>query len=261
MKLRSRQQSGQGMTEFVIVTPVMLLLVLGALQFTFIYNAKSVLTYATFMAARAGALNNADPQQKAYALAAHHAALYAASPDSSAMMQARACVIDEINAGAVQLEILNPTVAEFSESYATDLDGFDAIPNDNLMYRNPNNAVPIQDANLLKIRVTYCHRMIVPFVDQTILTLLSLAPVSDPGVPHINRLGQFVGGAEAQNMLAGGGFRAVCLQTFNRLPISAEATIRMQSPAILTTDPINLTTPITNKCGRDLGPPFPAPGP
>jgi len=47
------------MVEFLIVLPVMLLLVMGILQFAFIYQAKITLNYAAFQTARAGSLNNA----------------------------------------------------------------------------------------------------------------------------------------------------------------------------------------------------------
>ncbi|MEM7540164.1 MAG: TadE/TadG family type IV pilus assembly protein [Pseudomonadota bacterium] len=238
------------MTEFIIVLPVLLLLTLGALQFTFIYNVKTVLTYATFQAARAGALNNADPNEMAYALAGHLAAIYTSRANAQAQREARACVIQEINQGMLDLEILNPTAGDFGESYATKIDTYDAIPNDNLMYRETTGGTPIQEANLLKIRVTYCHRMIVPFVNRSILSLLTLAPTSSGTRNDQMDLMSGVGGPAAIGTPTN--FRRTCLVTHNRLPISAEATIRMQSPAILVTDPINLWTPTTITCNRTL---------
>ena len=50
---------GQAMVEFGIIVFVLLLLILGTLQFAFIYHAKIQLNYAAFETARAGALNNA----------------------------------------------------------------------------------------------------------------------------------------------------------------------------------------------------------
>jgi len=51
-----RDQAGQAMTEFVIAFPVLLLLVLAIIQLALLYNAKQVVTYASFMAARSAAV-------------------------------------------------------------------------------------------------------------------------------------------------------------------------------------------------------------
>ena len=50
---------GQAMVEFIIVIPVLILLVFGTVQIGLIYSAKTTLNYATFQAARLGAVNNA----------------------------------------------------------------------------------------------------------------------------------------------------------------------------------------------------------
>jgi len=47
------------LVEFVVVTPALLLLGLGGFQGVMAYNAKSVLDYATFEAARKGAVTHA----------------------------------------------------------------------------------------------------------------------------------------------------------------------------------------------------------
>jgi len=52
-------QSGASLTEFIIITPVALLLMLSILQFALVYMAKSTLNNATFMAARQGAVQGA----------------------------------------------------------------------------------------------------------------------------------------------------------------------------------------------------------
>lgn len=59
-RLRSLQTSGgQSMVEFTIVVIPLLLLILGAIQFALIYNAKITLNYAAFETARAGSLTGA----------------------------------------------------------------------------------------------------------------------------------------------------------------------------------------------------------
>lgn len=67
---------GASTVEFAIATPVFLLLALGAFQWLQIYQAKMTLNHATFMAARAGSLNNGDVEVMQGALAQYLAPLY-----------------------------------------------------------------------------------------------------------------------------------------------------------------------------------------
>ena len=54
--LRSRRgQRGQGMVEFAIIVPVFLLLLMGMLEFGFVFTHNLSLEYATREGARAGA--------------------------------------------------------------------------------------------------------------------------------------------------------------------------------------------------------------
>lgn len=69
----------QAMVEFLIVLPVMLLLVMGILQFSFIYQAKISLNYATFQTVRSGTLNNASVEAMQSAFASNMAPLYTTS--------------------------------------------------------------------------------------------------------------------------------------------------------------------------------------
>lgn len=71
--------NAQAMVEFLIVLPVMLLLVMGILQFAFIYQAKSTLNYAAFQTARSGSINNASLEDMEMAFASNMAPLYATS--------------------------------------------------------------------------------------------------------------------------------------------------------------------------------------
>ena len=54
-----RVQTGGGLVEFVIMAPTLLALSLAMLQTGLVFHAKSSLNYATFEAARAGALTHA----------------------------------------------------------------------------------------------------------------------------------------------------------------------------------------------------------
>lgn len=73
------RQSAQAMVEFVIILPVMLTLILAIIQFGLIYRAKVTLNYATFQAARAGTLNNANMADMELSFASNMAPMYTTS--------------------------------------------------------------------------------------------------------------------------------------------------------------------------------------
>jgi hypothetical protein len=231
------QHQGQAMVESLVVLPVILLLLLGIIQFGLIYNAKTILNYATFEAARAGALNHADRQAIEFALARGLAGLYtsiekpasggniwdktkAAYRDVETLKKARMRVLDEDMKDFVCIERINPTGAAF-DAYGIKGEigtykNQTLIPNDHLLYRSAvvkgAAGVSIQDANLLKLRITYCYPMAVPMVSNVIKKLYGLGQ-QPSGQP-----------------LEAGSFRKNCLK-HDRMPIVAQATIRMQTAA------------------------------
>ena len=165
---------GQSMVEFLIVLPSLLLIVLGILQFSLMYQARNLLNHATFIGARQGALSGGDMTSIKDGVASAMAPLFmrvslTSSPAMSDVVKARLISTIEIfNLNTALIEILNPTPDVFNKH---NLNG--AIPNDNLMYRSTASADggSIQDANLLKIQVTYCFKLVVPFVNQLIYGL------------------------------------------------------------------------------------------
>lgn len=222
------------MAETTIILAVMLLLILGAIQFALIYRAKVTLNYATFEATRAGALNYGSRRAVEFALARGLAPIYTAIRPGESMFDkvdtvkdARDKVMEEIDGAAggdyVCIQRLNPTGEAFVAHGITDPTGTFSdpiIPNDNLTYRSTDtegSQVSIQDANLLKIKVTYCHRMIVPFISQLVKNLmLGAADPADvpPGwtTPHLST------------------FKRRCFAD-NRFPIESTGIVRMQTPA------------------------------
>lgn len=234
----SNRMRGQAMTEYIIILPVLLLLILGIIQFGLIYQAKTTINLATFEAARAGALNNARRSAIQAAFARGMAPLYTGSlgEDDSlarnrAVQRARDRVkaelpetLDDLDESFVCIERINPTEAAFQDyaSAATN----NMIPADHLLWRvatpGAQSGLSIQDANLLKIRVTYCYPMIVPLVGRTISSLM-LNTYTDL------RTGE---AEDTSGVLdAGGSFRRRCWAE-QRIPIVSTATVRMQTPAI-----------------------------
>lgn len=67
---------GQAMVEFIVIASVLLLLIMGTIQFAMIYQAKITLNYAAFETARAGSLNSARMWAMELAFARAMAPLY-----------------------------------------------------------------------------------------------------------------------------------------------------------------------------------------
>ncbi len=281
-----RSRKGQSMVEFVIVAPTILFLILGAIQIGLIYQAKATLNLATFHAARAGALHNADKDKIKKGLIEGLSPLYTFGTsfqdqiDGYALAkgevegtQARAVVVGsasppsstgnlldpwnpvgghaptQTTGAASIIEVLNPPATAFNltdhgiqatyvrhrfGSFVTHQVGalsqgnpwtafagrliqetisstneYRVIPNDNLMYRSsakkPVSQINIQDANLLKIKVTFGYHLFIPFANTVIISLVRLADTT----------GQYSAFHDAQ-----------------RLPLTAFATVRMQTDAI-----------------------------
>ncbi len=223
-----RRQPGQSMVEFIIVTPVMFLLVFGAIQFALLYQAKTTLNYATFEAARAGALNSAQTGAMQNAFARAMAAMYmdiSEDPGVDRTAAARDLVRAEITGSDTdpafaEFQLINPSDDSFRD-HGIDVDGTCQIPSDNLMYRDAAvkgaSQQTVQDANLLKLRVVYCYPLHVPFIDRMLTTILTQLP--DDMCPHC--IGTYGSGDSIER---------TCL-TNNRFPLNAQAIVRLQSPA------------------------------
>ncbi len=218
-----RQNKGQSMVEFIIVTPIVLLLLFGALQFAFLYHAKTLLNYAAFEAARTGAVSNARVSEMENAFARSMAAIHTHNPTSDDVMCAREIVYKEIESGFVRIKVINPDPDSniFTELDDGSVDGDLVIPNNNLMYRSAvsTTGLSIQDANLLKIRVSYCYPLYVPYINRVLGIMLT--NVESPSCPGCT--GSFT---------STGSFERACLDN-GRFPLHAQAIVRMQSPAML----------------------------
>ena len=215
-----KHNTGQSMVEFIIVTPVVLLLLFGALQFALIYHAKTLLNYAAFEAARFGAVSNGRMSEMENAFARAMAAIHTHNPTSDDVMCAREIVYREIEAGFVNIEILNPPSDAFEALDDESDENTYVIPNDNLMYRNSetDDGLTIQDANLLKIRASYCYPLYVPYINRVLGILLT------------NDKSETCPGCTG-SITSTDSFEYGCLEN-GRFPIHSQAIVRMQSPAM-----------------------------
>ena len=270
-----RRSSGQTIVEYIIIFPVLLILILGAIQIALIYQAKFTLNYAAFMGARQGALKNANLNSIKDGVAAGMTPLFmrwdgTGAPGLADLTKARVIsTIEVFNPLTARVEIISPTAAAFSVLAG----GGSEIPNDNLMYRSGSgDGMTIQDANLLKIRVTYCVKLVVPFVNRMIYSLVNgiqglknlsheffYSPTSPaPTTPNMctqisdlyagirQEINGITGGSSVPGMstvqgLANGfidslptTFPTIPVLNWNvggmRIPVTAEAIVRMQSP-------------------------------
>lgn len=190
-RLTWRAQRGQSATEFVIVVPVLLLVILGALQLGLLYRAKSALNLATFQAARVGAMHYGRESEMLSELANGLTALYAKDTSWNELMDGRDRARAVVQTYA-RLRVINPP-AQFHAQ---------RISNDRLRYQTGVQAgLSVQDLNLLKIQVVYCHPLQVPLVATTLQTLLA---------PRFT------------------GLELDCLKA-QRMPLTSSAVVRMQT--------------------------------
>lgn len=252
------------MVEFLIIYPTLLLLILGGFQFALIYQAKSTLNYATFMAARQGALKNGKMLSIKDGLAGGMTPLFASTRDDYGdFFKARVIAAVEVfNPLNTRIDVLSPT-ADAYNAHKADSESGTEIPNDNLMYRptTVKGGLSVQDANLLTIQVTYCTRLIVPIVNKVIYSLyfgfvgeevLAATYYSEADVPtnlagkrcaDINDQVQSLVNLVNSYIPSGLGISLPSMPAIPttipgidwniggyRIPITAKATVRMQSP-------------------------------
>jgi hypothetical protein len=212
-----QRQQGAAAIEAIIVSAVLIPLVLAGLQIALAYNAKSVLNYATFEAARAGAVQHGAAQPMKEALARHLLPLYGGGTDAQALAVSYAKTwadlklpvsASSLSGAGLKLDILSPTKEAFDDFGFDASKGVRALPNSHLKYRDTSvgrtSGVSIQDANLLKIKVTYGYRLFVPLANKMIARTLTWADPANAAYYESDP---------------------------PRLPIQATATVRMQSPA------------------------------
>jgi hypothetical protein len=235
----SREQGGQSAIEYLIVFPMLIMLLLGSIQWALIYQARSVVNHATLLAAREGATNNGKGFAMRNAFGAGIAPLYATEPSDSEYLQAvLRATFDAQNPVITRLKVVNPTEDVFRDFEQAKLNGNGGteIPNDTLQYRNTSvgtrSQISIQDANILHLRVTYCYRMYVPVVNNVISTVANALWSFDDSLQAHGMSDPFgIGGDEGDFQVPWNDpCNLVALKREPRIRITSEAVVRMQSP-------------------------------
>ncbi len=222
------RQRGAGLAEFVVVAPTLLAMALATLQYGLVFHAKSNLNYASFEAARAGAVGHADPAGIRRALLRAMTPYYGGGRTAAELAGSAARATADLRQ-ALRIEILSPTRESFDDYYSADAAraiGTSArvIPSTNLAHRScpvdrphcdndparNRSGQTLADANLLKLRVTY-------------------------GIPPSKQVplaGRFFNWAvQTMNPADADAFRAALLAD-GRIPLVSHVTLRMQSDAV-----------------------------
>lgn len=233
-RARAHAQGGLAMVEFVVVGPILTLIGLTILQFAMLFFAKNQINHASFMAARAGSMGNAniDTVKAAYANAL--IPLYGGGTNAAELAEARLKALSAANAS--QIELLNPTAESFRDwndpklqaKYGTGSKR--VIPNANLAFKDqtvkPNSGQSIQDANLIKLRILHSYEPRIPLARTVFSAYLKAAdPGNDPVYTAMVRDG--------------------------RIPVVVNVTMHMQSDAIEGTP---ISSPGTGNNGNPTNP-------
>ena len=195
IKTRTKCEMGQAMVETAIVLPLFIFMVLGTIQMTLIFQARSLTKYAAYRAARAGAMNQMDPKKmkKAafLALAPVMTGCFGCSssypPTSASKLMMASFMSANMNMylkgflPVVEIRTCGPLKTWFSASR-----GVNGLTNDGTEVdfddpRNTYDATSVRaltnsrgitgDSNRnfertrLRIQVEYNHRLIIPFAN------------------------------------------------------------------------------------------------
>ena len=171
---RAWRQHGASIVEFTLVVPLLLFLVLGAIQAALAFHAKSNLNYAAFQAARSGSVLHAEPKAMFNAFARSLVPYFGGGEDTAALAEKLAAVHADLAQGSARMEILSPTSRSFDDYNSPELaarlgGGKRAIPTVNILNLHCPRDRPgcasdpatnasgqsLQDASLLAIRITY----------------------------------------------------------------------------------------------------------
>lgn len=177
-----RHQHGAALVELQVVALTALLpMLFGILQIGHLLVGHHVLSFAAAEAARAGAVDHARPAAMMDGLVDGLLPLFAefdriddAGGPLSAVVAARARAEVDVRLHG-RIERLTPSAQDF-EDHARVAGGRRYLPNDALEYRDTSprrvGGSSLQAANLLRIRVTWCQPLVVPFIDRLLPALL-----------------------------------------------------------------------------------------
>lgn len=218
--MRDKAERGSAMIEFTVVGPIITLLGLSILQYGMLFFARTQINYAAFMAAREGAVAHASVSSAYAAYTRALIPLYGGGQTPAQLAASLAKANADLGAngsGNASIELLNPTRQSFDDwndvhrQIALHTGNRRVIPysGQNLKEQKvgATSGQTIQDANLIKLRITHGYLPKVPLVKNLYATYLKWLD------PHTD--------AFHTKLLASG-----------RIPVVTHVTVHMQSDAI-----------------------------
>ena len=206
-----RRQRGIGMAETIVAVPILWLVIGVSIELAVLFETKSALNHAALQAARAGMVANADPSALVNGLSRGLLPLYSPEPGLAGAAETLAAEDAARRSGFLAHSYPEPDARGLlglrrnRQRHTADTERRTASP------QHPGGRKQrhqhIQDANLLKLEVTYGAEAKVPglgaLLSQTIL-LFNRAQLDE--------------------------FEIALLEA-GRLPVLSTATVRMQTPA------------------------------
>lgn len=234
-------QRGSAMIEFAVVGPLLTLLGTTVLQYALMFNAKNMVNHAGFMAAREGSVANASLSSVQQAYARALMPLYGGGRSGTELAASLARANADL-IGNARIELINPTRESFDDwadpALAAKYSGRRAIPNANLGLKNadirPNSGQNIQDANLIKLKITHGYELKVPLASTVMQFMMRW---------NDNRTDPFVTALYAQR----------------RIPLVTHVTLQMQSDPVEPGNPVSIAGLGNNGNPTDPGMPVTPP--
>jgi hypothetical protein len=191
--MRRTRQIGAALVEFQIVALLALLpVILGTVQMAMLLSGFHVLSFAASEAARAGSIAHGDVSGMRNALAEGLTPLAtdltevndSGGPPERIVAGRLRAEREVVQFASIERTV--PTSVDFAD-HGTSRGGRRVIPNDALEHRSKaagsRSGRSIQQSNLLRIRVRYCHSLVVPLIDRMLPPLLQLLD-NDPRHHH-----------------------------------------------------------------------------
>ena len=235
------RQRGAAMIEFAVVGPLITLIGMALLHYGHLFFTKNHINHATFMAARGGSTGNADLGKIQTAYIKAMVPVYGGGTSTAELAESYAKAAADVGAYS-RIELLNPTKESFDDWNDPDLQatvggGRRVIPNGGLAFKDPddiggNSGQNIQDANLIKVRITHGYR-----------SLTSLRFIGNIYTRYLQWLDP------------GGDAFYTALVDAGRIPVVSHATVLMQSDAIEPGAPVSSPGPGNNGTPSDPGDP------
>jgi outer membrane protein OmpA-like peptidoglycan-associated protein/uncharacterized membrane protein (UPF0127 family) len=168
-----KRQRGAAIVELAVVGPLLTVMGLGAVQYSQLFFAKNQLDHAAMLAARAGSVGNAKMDAIKQAYAEGLVPMFGGGEDAAELANSLAKAQKSVNDHA-SVEMLNPTKEAFQDfndpalQTLLDTKSKRVISNRSLAFKSRNvgaaSGETIQDANLIKLRITHGVEPVVPII-------------------------------------------------------------------------------------------------